>query len=57
MKKTLLPLLACATIGMAFRPATVEQVPDAKLDIIHPLADGMEDFKGRALLVEFFAHW
>ena len=57
--KTLITTLAVGT-ALAASAATVpsdEVLPDAKLEMFHPLADSLSELKGRAVLVEFFAHW
>lgn len=54
-------LLGTAALAPAtglFAPASVES-SSAKydIDVIHPEADSFSAFQGRAVLVEFFAHW
>lgn len=62
-------LLAAGLLGTAalapatglFAPAslTAGEAPSAQydIDVIHPEADSFSAFQGRAVLVEFFAHW
>lgn len=54
-------LLAAATLAVlsTFSSAQVgEKLPmDAQLDVVHPAAKTLAAFEGRAILIEFFAHW
>lgn len=52
-------LLLCAGLAL-FTSASLDtgdQVPDLDMEIVHPVVDSFDDFRGRAVLVEFFAHW
>ncbi len=56
----LLPLaLTLAALALA-APATAQvgsPVPKVDLEVVHPAAKTFDAFKGRLILVEFFAHW
>lgn len=58
MKSLLLAALVGSSLGLA--PAVGDdgaKLPSSKLEIHQSLAETMGDLEGRALLIEFFAHW
>ncbi len=58
MRTTILPLLASAAVAMAMGPVTGDSVPVVNdFDVVHPLADSFQDFKGRVIVLEFFTYW
>lgn len=52
-------LLLFAGLALATRESVDigDQVPELDLEIVHPVIDSFDDFQGRTVLVEFFAHW
>ena len=55
-----LPLvLTLATLALAAPTAAQvgTPVPKVDLEVVHPAAKTFDAFKGRLILVEFFAHW
>jgi hypothetical protein len=46
---TALGALAGAQVG--------EKLPAAEVQVVHPAAKTLDAFKGRTILIEFFAHW
>lgn len=58
MKHTFLTLAASALLLAVPATAQVGQpLPKVDLEVVHPAAKTFEAFKGRLVLVEFFAHW
>lgn len=59
MKRSILSLAASAALLAAPAAAQVGQPLPTNVDveIMHPAAKSLDAFKGRLILVEFFAHW
>ena len=60
MNTALLTLAAGALLALpAGEPteAVANKLPKSDLEVIHPAAKTLDAFKGRAILIEFFAHW
>lgn len=53
--------LAGAAVVASAEPSAVlvaEMLPmDAQVEVVHPAAKSLDAFEGRAILIEFFAHW
>ncbi len=50
-------LSACLALPSGAAADTGDRVPDLDMEVVHPVIDSFDDFRGRAILVEFFAHW
>ena len=59
MLKSLTTLALAATlVGLPAAAMGEKTLPmDAQVDIMHPSAKSLDAFKGRTILIEFFAHW
>ena len=61
MKTLLRPLaliaLAATPLALAGPSEKASSWPDYDLEVIHPVANSFSAFEGRAVLIEFFAHW
>jgi len=54
-----IPTLAASALLFA-APVTAQvgtPLPKVDLEVVHPAAKTFDAFKGRLVLVEFFAHW
>lgn len=51
-------LLATSAAALLAAPTSIDgTLPDSKLEVIDPLVETLDELEGRAILVEFFAHW
>lgn len=59
MKALSVGLVLCAGLAFASRGSVDlgDSVPELDLEIVHPVIDCFDDFRGRPVLVASFAHW
>ena len=57
MHTTIATLVLGAALTVSAAGSVQETLPNSKLEIMDPLVESLSEYGGRAILVEFFAHW